>query len=116
MPYIEIKDRPKFELCVDTLATLIKNKGELNYVISELVGRWIVENKLFSYTGISNAISAVHDAELELNRRILVPYESGKILENEDLESFQNILDALKIITGRDENLKKKVGDVIDDA
>ena len=87
------------------LAKLVSNKGELNYVISELVGQWIIDKKLFSYTGISNAISAVHDAELELNRRILVPYEMGKIEENEDLDSFTAILMALKFITGTKKNL-----------
>ncbi len=101
MPYIEKERRPKFEQALKFLASNIKNKGELNYVISELVGKWIVANKLYSYTGISNAISAVHDAELELNRRILVPYEMGKIAENEDLDSIKDILSALELITGK---------------
>lgn len=102
MPYILPKDKPKFREHIEALAELIQNKGEMNYVISELVGKWIVHNKLFNYAGISNAISAVHDAEIELCRRILAPYEMGKILANEDLESFQEILEALKIITGKE--------------
>lgn len=114
MPYIEKKDRNRFDFLVLELAKLVSNKGELNYVISELVGQWIIANKLYSYTGISNAISAVHDAELELNRRILAPYEMGKIIENEDLDSFSTILDALNFITGRDEKLKRKVMDALD--
>ncbi len=102
MPYIEKKSRKDFDTRVKALAGIIMNKGELNYVICELVGRFIIENKLYNYDGISNAISAVHDAEIELNRRILVPYEMGKIAINEDLDSFVTILHKLKLITGKE--------------
>ena len=106
MPYIKKEDRKDFDTRIKGLAGIIHNKGELNYVISELVGQWIIENNQYSYTGISNAIGAVHDAELELNRRILVPYEMGKILDNEDLDSFKKILDALELITGKKARLR----------
>lgn len=109
MPYIEQEDRKKFKGHIKALAELINNKGEMNYVISELVGSWIVKRKLFSYNGISNAISAVHDAEIELNRRILVPYEVGKIMLNEDLDSFKEILNAVEFI--RDRSIKQILDD-----
>lgn len=105
MPYIENWERLQLVGAIEELATSISNKGQLNYVICELVGQFICKNKLFSYSGISNAIGAVHDAEIELNRRVLAPYEMGKILCNEDLDSFKEILNALETMTG------KKVGD-----
>jgi len=101
MPYIGQPNRRQFKKSIEDLASKITCKGDLNYVISELVGKWIIKNKQFTYSGISNAISAVHDAEIELSRRILAPYEMGKILINEDLESFHEILDALETITGK---------------
>ena len=105
MPYIEQKDRKDFDTRIKGLAGIIRNKGEMNYVISELVGQWIVANQLYNYEGISNAISAVHDAEIELNRRILMPYEVNKILVNEDLDSFKAILEKLERI--RDKSVKE---------
>jgi len=101
MPYIDKKNRTKFIREISILAETIKSKGEMNYVICELIGQWIIENKLFSYEGISNAIGAVHDAEIELNRRILAPFEVGKMIDNEDLRSFCKILDGHQFITGR---------------
>jgi hypothetical protein len=112
MPYIEQKDRVKFKKHIKALAELIENKGEMNYVISELVGAWIVRRRLFSYIGISNAISAAHDAEIELNRRILLPYEVGKIMVNEDLDSFKGILEAIEII--RDKTIKQILADKLE--
>jgi alpha/beta superfamily hydrolase len=109
MPYIEKKDRKDFDGRIKGLAGIIRNKGEMNYVISELVGQWIVQNKLFSYEGISNAISAVHDAEIELNRRILMPYEVNKILINEDLDSFKSILERLEWL--RNKSVKEILAD-----
>ena len=105
MPYIEQKDRKDFDNRIKGLAGIIRNKGEMNYVISELVGQWIVANQLYNYEGISNAISAVHDAEIELNRRILMPYEVNKILVNDDLDSFKAILEKLEWI--RDKSVKE---------
>lgn len=109
MPYIEKKDRKDFDTRIKGLAGIIRNKGEMNYVISELVGQWIIENKLYNYEGISNAISAVHDAEIELNRRILMPYEVNKILINEDLDSFKAILE--KLVWMRDKSVKEILAD-----
>ena len=109
MPYIEKKDRGDFDIRIKGLAGIIRNKGEMNYVISELVGQWIVANQLYNYEGISNAISAVHDAEIELNRRILMPYEVNKILVNDDLDSFKEILKKLEWI--RDKSVKEILAD-----
>lgn len=102
MPYIDRKDRKKFQKSINELVKLAKNNGELKYIISEFIGGWIAENNLYSYSGISNTISALHEAELELYRRILAPYEMGKIDKSEDLDSFNKILNTLVFITGRE--------------
>lgn len=97
MPYTLTKDREKFALSIENIAKNIKTKGDLNYVICEIVGLWIYNNNLFSsYTSLSSAINAVGDAEGELIRRLLVPYEKNKIKENGDLRSFQLILNTIQ--------------------
>jgi hypothetical protein len=101
MPYIEHSERKKFRKDIESLAEKITNKGELKYVITELVGQWIAHYSLFSYNAISNAVSAVTESAMELNRRILAPYAAGELLREEDLDSFQKILKALQYITGR---------------
>ena len=101
MPYIKEEDREKFDDCVTILSAIINAKGDLNYVICEIVGRLILKTKI-SYTQISEWIDGVHGAERELTRRLLNPYEDIKILENTDVPSFERILKELY-----DEQVKK---------
>ena len=94
MPYILEKDRPKFAKAIEDLAIKIESKGDLNYVISDLVGRLILKTKI-SYTQISEWIDGVHGAERELTRRLLDPYEDIKIEENGDVPSFITIIERM---------------------
>jgi hypothetical protein len=91
MPYIEREDRYGMLEEIDTLQAYIKSKGDLNYAICQLVGVLILGEKI-SYTNISKWIDGVHDAETELRRRLLEPYENLKIEENGDVESFTKII------------------------
>lgn len=94
MPYIEDKDKREMSPAIADLVMWIHSKGDLNYAICELVGRLISENAL-SYTKMSEWIDAVHDAEAELRRRLLDPYEDIKIFENGDVPSFTRILNKM---------------------
>ena len=94
MPYIEKNKRIEFMAEVDSLADKIENKGDLNYVICELVGKLILKTKI-SYTQISEWIDGVHGAERELTRRILDPYEDIKAKDNGDVKSFSDIIDSI---------------------
>lgn len=96
MPYIKQEVRNQMSPLIEKLQSIIITKGDLNYLICELVGRLILDSEI-SYTRISELIDAVHDAETELRRRILTPYEVTKMLENGDILSFMGILD--RIIT-----------------
>ena len=92
MPYIKKEKRQEMDENISNLLLQIKSKGDLNYVICELVGRLILSTGI-SYTNISEKIGAVHDAEQELRRRILSIYEDRKLLENSDVESFNILID-----------------------
>jgi hypothetical protein len=84
MPYI--KPELRKELDNDELPT---NPGELNYLITKLVRRYLefhrFGDKETRYSHINDAIGALEAAKLELYRRIAVPYEDLKIEENGDV-------------------------------
>lgn len=94
MPYIEDKDKLEMSVAIADMVMWIHTKGDLNYAICEIVGRLILENNL-SYTKMSEWIDAVHDAEAELRRRLLDPYEDIKIFENGDVPSFERIINKM---------------------
>lgn len=111
MPYILPEDREKFDEFVTILGAMINSKGDLNYVICEIVGRLILKTKI-SYTAISEWIDGVNGAERELTRRLLDPYEDIKILENGDVPSFEMILTSMydKQIKKDMERISKEMG------
>lgn len=95
MPYIDEEARHKFDKPIKEIATFITAKGDLNYVISEIVGQLLLKGEI-GYTSISNWIDGVHGAERELTRRLLNPYEDLKIAQNGDVPSFNEILRRMK--------------------
>jgi len=96
MPYIKDVDRRwAFVEPIDKTASLISSKGDLNYAICELVGSLILKGKI-GYTEISNWIDTLPDAEGELRRRLLHPYEDNAKEKNGDVPSFIRILELMK--------------------
>ena len=59
-------------------------EGELNYVITRLVDRFL-QRYGRGYTTINQLIGVLECAKLELYRRIAAPYEDVKIQENGDV-------------------------------
>jgi len=95
MPYITEPEKREMADAINDLSMFIESKGDLNYAICELVGRCLIDSGNLTYTGISEHIDTVHDAEAELRRRLLAPYEDLKIKENGDVPSFVTILEVL---------------------
>jgi len=96
MPYVHKEIKDAMVDAIERLGAFIQDKGDLNYAICELTGRFIIQEGEFNYTDMSEKIDAVHDAEAELRRRLLVPYEELKIKENGDVPSFVQILEKVK--------------------
>jgi len=94
MPYIKDEDKQDMNHAINNLFNFIESKGDLNYVICELVGKAILDAGI-SYTNISEKIDAVHDAETELRRRLLDSYEDIKKIENGDVPSFKIIVNQM---------------------
>jgi len=80
MPYITEYDRARLDPRCEP-----ENVGELNYVITKLVDKFLGEN--FRYSDINDAIGVLECAKLELYRRLAAPYEDHKKEENGDVYS-----------------------------
>lgn len=79
MPYIPKERRGWFQ----SSAELINHPGDLNYVLTRAVLNFLGENP--NYERYNAAIGALECCKLELYRRMVVPYEDGKIAENGDV-------------------------------
>jgi len=85
LPYINPDTRPLMER---QLAPLLKDiddveEGELNYIITRLVDSWLGEQP--NYMTYNAAVGILECVKLELVRRVLVPYEDKKCLEQGDV-------------------------------
>ena len=77
MPYIPQEDRLKVK-------QLPATPGELNFAITKLLNNYL-ELCGLSYSTLNDCLGAVESAKLELYRRVVVPYEDRKIIENGDV-------------------------------
>ena len=94
MPYIKKEHRNRlidFEKYADLAPLLweMRNAGELNYMISQLLKVYISFNEE-SYQTYNDIVGALECAKLEIYRRRIIPYEEKKIAENGDI-NYNNI-------------------------
>lgn len=84
MPYIIATERPQFDRLLHTLARRIAdNPGHLNYCITRLVDDlWTTRPEYKTAALITGVLVNVKD---EFTRRLVVPYEEGKRLDNGDV-------------------------------
>ena len=76
MPYIPQKERDEEW----------RHAGELNYHFTRMIVGYF-EDKGLSYQTINDILGALEGAKLEFYRRVVVPYEDKKIVENGDVYS-----------------------------
>jgi len=62
------------------------NAGELNFILTRILNRYI-EQKGLSYSIINDLVGALEGCKLEFYRRVAVPYEDQKIIDNGDVYS-----------------------------
>lgn len=58
-----------------------ENVGELNFLISTIVDEYLTVSGV-NYEELNAVIGVLECLKLELYRRVVVPYEDGKLLEN----------------------------------
>lgn len=83
MPYIKQEMRRLFD---DSLQVILEsvdecNVGDLNYIITSIVHRWIKTQGL-KYKNLNAAIGVLDCAKMELYRMVAAPYENTKQAEN----------------------------------
>ena len=86
MPYIKAVDRARWSSALAQILPRIHPvtpKGELNYLISQLIIARIGDN--LSYAHLSETRDVLLDVWDEVGRKVLHPYEDLKISENGDL-------------------------------
>ena len=76
MPYIEQGVRASLKE-----GRTPKKPGELNYLMSQLIKSFIVENGL-SYTSLNVVIGVLHCLSMEVYRKLAAPYEDEKEIEH----------------------------------
>ena len=77
MPYIEHKERQKYDIQV------AETPGQLNYQFTMLIVEYMKKNGL-SYQKINDVIGALSACQAEFYRRVVIPYEDEKIKTNGD--------------------------------
>lgn len=86
MPYIKIEDREKLAKPF----SIPRTPGELNYLITQLCREYLfwkapAPDYEPSYANHNDVIGALECAKMEFYRRVTVPYEDKKIMENTDV-------------------------------
>lgn len=86
MPYIKRSDKNRLE-DFDMIAGSPnpKNVGELNYLITNTVLLYLHAQPKFNYETLNGIYGAMVLAAAEFKRRLIDPYEDGKIAENGDV-------------------------------
>jgi hypothetical protein len=88
MPYITQNYKCKFNAVFQCLPR-IETPGELNYLITQLARKYILDHGL-RYGHINAVRGAITCAGEEFYRRVAVPYEDRKIAENGDVYITDN--------------------------
>lgn len=97
MPYVKFADRKRLSGAINWNAMVPANAGELNYVISLLVGEYVVRKGL-KYQVIAEAQAAMSGALDEFNRRVAGPYEDTAIERNGDIAPYAALVDRIDVI------------------
>ena len=81
MPYIKQEERKNLDQHL-AFAWQDLSAGQMNYMITGLVKRWIGDP---SYTKIATMTGVLENVKQEMYRRLASPYEDAKIAENGDV-------------------------------
>ncbi len=92
MPYIAKDRREKLDPAVEdlqkSLATLGHNEGDLNYVVSRLIGAAFRDET--RYHRIARVTGVLDNVSAEFYRRMAGPYEDLAIAKNGDIPEYED--------------------------
>ncbi len=90
MPYIDKKERPRFDRHIDALLEELektkteKQDGQANYILFRLLKGVYTKEK--SYFNFNRAMGVLSCVAREFYRRHIAPFEDGKIKERGDVQ------------------------------
>lgn len=86
MPYIKHDDQTRLFPVENALTeeVTIETPGELNYLVTLCVLRYMETHKL-NYQTVNDIMGALDGASKEFYRRVAIPYEDRKISDNGDV-------------------------------
>lgn len=90
MPYIKPEQRAYVS---EREMPIAETAGELNYLISRDVSRY-VKQKGLSYQTFNDILGALRCVEIEIARRFIAPYEDRKLMDNGEV--FGEIVEEMK--------------------
>ena len=83
MPYVKQERRPDLDEVVEALNDRdVEANGDLNYILFKFCKFCIPQ----SYNSLKNFCGELRQCATEIERRLLTPYEDGKIQENGDVK------------------------------
>lgn len=83
MPYIEIPKRKKLDKVVKLMKELdVKANGDLNYILFKFCKVTVKDG----YNNFKNYCGELRECAVEIERRLLGPYEDSKRNENGDID------------------------------
>jgi hypothetical protein len=90
MPYLKAERRQLLSPLIAPLIDHIHNydglhAGDLNYIICTLADTLTTVDGGIGYQKLRDILGEIHEAEEEIRRRLLVPYEAKKRHENGDV-------------------------------
>ena len=93
MPYIKQDRRKTLDSSIEALQIRLAaaggNEGDLNYVISRLIGSAFLNDT--RYHTIARVTGVLDNVKAEFYRRLGVPYENEAIEKNGDVPEFERI-------------------------
>jgi hypothetical protein len=90
MPYIKPEHREAIDPHVQSLAESITDTGDLNYVITTLVVKYLLSKGL-NYDQINAVAGVLQKVSAEFDVRVTRPYEELKIFQNGDIPEYSQI-------------------------
>jgi hypothetical protein len=97
MPYLKSSSKQALQLDLDRVTP--QSPGELNYCITQLALDYLHTTAAYNYADLNAVIGVMEAAKQEFYRRMVVPYEEQKILENGDVYSARRPIDSTIVIT-----------------
>lgn len=90
MPYIKPEHREAIDPHIQSLTENITDTGDLNYVITTLVVKYLLSKGL-NYDHINAVAGVLQKVSAEFDVRVTRPYEELKIFQNGDIPEYSQI-------------------------